>query len=137
MGGLADFAARLREVADRAESDLALESCRMGAREYLAVLQEETPVRSGRLRASEHIWRVSGGGESATAILGPDIIYDRFRNDGGTIHVRRAKVLTDGVSFFGKHVTQAGSHYMERAEGPGRAALSRACKVMAGEIISL
>ena len=93
MGGLAAFAGKLREVADRAEEYLAVDACRMGAREYLAVLQEETPVRSGALRGSERIWRVTGGGEQATAILGPNIIYDRFRNYGGTITVRRAKVL--------------------------------------------
>ncbi len=137
MGGLSEFAAALRKVADRAESELALEACRMGAREYLAVLQEETPVRSGALRASEHVWRVSGSGESASAILGPDIVYDKFRNDGGTIHVRRARVLTDGVSFFGRHVTQRGSHYMERARGPGAAALAVACKVTADEIFTI
>ena len=137
MGGLAAFAGKLREVADRAEESLAVDACRMGAREYLAVLQEETPVRSGALRGSERIWRVTGGGEQATAILGPNIIYDRFRNYGGTITVRRAKVLTDGVSFFGKSVTQAGSHYMERAEGPGAAALAVACKVTAAEFFEL
>jgi hypothetical protein len=137
VGGLGEFAARLRAVADRAEQSLALEACRMGAREYLAVLQEETPVRSGALRASEHIWTVAGGGSLATAALGPDIIYDRFRNDGGTITVKRAKVLSDGTSFFGRSVTQAGSHYMERARGPGAAAVARACRVVAAEIIEL
>ncbi len=109
----------------------------MGAREYLFELQSVTPVLSGALRGSERVWRVEGNGAAATAIAGPNIVYDRFRNDGGTIHVRRAKVLTDGSRFFGKSVTQRGSHYMEKAEGPGQAALSRACKVVADEIIRL
>lgn len=137
MGGLSEFAGKLREIADRAEADLAIDACRMGAREYLAVLQGNTPVLTGALRSSEHVWRVTGGGEHATAIAGPNIVYDRFRNDGGTIRVRRAKVLSDGVSFFGKSVTQAGSHYMERSEGPGQAALTVACRVTAAEFFEL
>jgi hypothetical protein len=139
-GGLAGFAAELRAVADRAEAELAVEACRMGAREYLAVLQEVTPVLTGALRASEHVWRVTGGGESASAILGPNIIYDRFRNYGGTITRKKpppAVLGNPSVGFFGHSVTQAGSHYMERAQGPGAAALAVACKVTADEIITL
>ena len=139
MGGLSEFAARLREIADRAESGLALEACRMGSREYLAVLQEETPVLSGDLRASEHVWSVSGGGEHAVAIAGPDIIYDRFRNDGGTIRSKGPWPLRNRATgqVFGRSVTQAGAHYMEKAEGPGRAALAQACKVTADEFFEL
>jgi hypothetical protein len=112
----AEAASRAKAVADRAEAGLAKDCARAGANEFLAELHVTTPVESGALRASERVWRVFGGGSSAQAIVGPNIIYGRFRNDGGTITVRRAKVLTNGSQFFGRSVTQAGSHYMERAE---------------------
>jgi hypothetical protein len=124
---LAEFAAATRELAGRAENGLASECARVAANEYLAALYVTTPVQSGALRASERVWRVFGAGATAVAVVGPNIIYDRFRNDGGTIRVRRAKVLTDGTRFFGKQVTQKGSHYMERAvdeaAGPMQAAM--------------
>lgn len=115
----AEAAGRAKAVADRAEAGLARDCAQAGGREFLAELHVTTPVLSGALRASEHILSVSGSGSHAVAVVGPDgsVIYDRFRNDGGTITVKRAKVLgTPAVGFFGRSVTQAGSRYMERAE---------------------
>jgi len=113
---LQEAASRARAVSDKAQGSLARDCARAGANEFLAELHVTTPVETGALRASERVWRVFGGGASAQAIVGPNIIYGAFRNFGGTIRVRRAKVLTDGTRFFGRQVTQAGSHYMERAE---------------------
>lgn len=123
---LGEFAAALRGLAERAESELALECVRPAAREALAILQMETPVLSGKLRGSEVIRAVTGSGAYAEAIYGPDIIYDKFRNDGGTITAKGkdnggADVLSNGVRFFGKSVTQRGDHYMERGEELARA----------------
>jgi hypothetical protein len=111
-------AARFREIEANCEAGLARDCAKAGAKEYLAALHVTTPVLSGALRASEHILSVSGSGAAAVAVVGPDgsVIYDRFRNNGGTITVKRARVLgTPAVGFFGKSVTQAGSRYMERA----------------------
>ena len=112
----AEAASRARAVSDKAQASLARDCARAGANEFLAELHVTTPVETGALRASERVWRVFGGGAQAQAIVGPNIVYGAFRNYGGTIKVRRAKVLTDGSRFFGRQVTQAGSHYMERAE---------------------
>jgi hypothetical protein len=137
---LAGFAAAVRGIAERCGEGLALESCRMGSREYLHVLQMETPVRTGALRSSEHVWSVSGGGAEAVALAGPDIIYDKFRNDGGTITRKLPPPHVLGKfpgPYFGHSVTQKGAHYMEKSRGPGQEALSRACKVVADEMIEL
>lgn len=134
---LAGGAAMFRGIADRAKSDLALEACGEGARDYLTVLRAVTPKRTGALADSETVTGPSGGGTHATAAVGPHIVYAEFRERGGTIHVRSARVLTDGVSFFGKQVTQAGSRYMEKAEGPGRAAVENACRVTAARFFTL
>ena len=114
---LAEAAARAKAVTGRAQASLARDCARAGANEFLAELHVTTPVETGALRASERVWRVFGGGAQASAIVGPNIVYGRFRNYGGTITVRRAKVLgTPARGFFGRSVTQRGSHYMERAE---------------------
>ena len=134
---LAEFAAAAREVAERADAGLARNCARAGANEFLAALHVTTPVETGALRASERVWRVFGGGATAEAIVGPSIIYDRFRNDGGTITVRRAKVLTNGSQFFGRSVTQAGSHYMERAAEWSEGTMPAAMQVILDEIVTL
>lgn len=134
---LAEFAGAVRGVAARCDESLAVEAARRSAREALAILQMETPVRSGALRASERVWRVFGSGAEAEAVYGPNIIYDHFRNDGGTITVRRAKVLTDGSSFFGRSVTQAGDHYMERGTEMARGPAEEICRIVADEMIRL
>ena len=124
----AEAASRARAVTDKAEASLARDCARAGANEFLAELHVTTPVETGALRASERVWRVFGGGAQAQAIVGPNVIYAHFREVGGTIKVRRAKVLTDGTRFFGRQVTQAGSFYMKRAEsaaeGTMRAAMA-------------
>ena len=112
---LAEAAAKFRAVADRAEASMARECAAAGARAFLPIEKSVTPVLSGRLRGSETVKAVTGGGTYAEAVVAPNTVYAHFRNFGGTIHVRRAKVLTDGVNFFGRSVTQAGSHYVERA----------------------
>lgn len=135
--GLDEFAAAMEAVTGRAETGLAAECARAAANEFLAALHVTTPVRSGALRASERVWRVWGSGPTAEAIVGPNIIYDRFRNDGGTISVRRAKVLTDGVSFFGRHVTQHGAHYMEAAQAESASTIPAAMRIVLSDFLTL
>lgn len=136
---LAEYAGTCKALAERAEAELAVTAARAGARELLAAMQVVTPVLSGDLRASEHVLSVSGGGAQAVALVGPDgsVVYDEFRNDGGTITVRNAKVLTDGTRFFGRSVTQKGAHYMERAEDEGRPMVEAAIKVAVEEFLTL
>lgn len=134
---LAEAAAAARAMAERCEASLARDCAQAMAGAALTALKSATPVRSGRLRASETIDSVSGGGSHATAVIAPHTVYAEFRNRGGTIHVRNARVLTDGVSFFGRSVTQAGSHYMERGEALGRAPAEVAARMVAGEYIRL
>ena len=133
----AEAAARARAVTDKAQASLARDCARAGANEFLAELHVTTPVETGALRASERVWRVFGGGATAQAIVGPNIVYGAFRNDGGTIHVRRAKVLTDGSRFFGRSVTQAGSHYMERAQDWAEGTMPAAMKTILDEYLTL
>jgi hypothetical protein len=137
MGGLAEFAARLKDLAERTETEFADGCIREMAVVALAALKKETPKRSGRLAGSETIDSISGGGTSATAILAPHTIYAAFREHGGEISVKRARVLTDGESFFGKHVTQAGAHYMEKGEAAGRGPCASAAAAFAAEFFTL
>jgi hypothetical protein len=135
---LAEFAAAARDLAERAKAELAIEVARAGAKELLAALEVTTPVRTGALRASEEIREVSGSGAFATALVGPDIVYDRIQNDGGTIHVKRAKVLgTPEAGFFGKQVTIKGQHYMERAEEEAAPMVEAAGRAVLDEILHL
>ena len=128
---LSEAAARFREIAEHCEESLAVDCARAGAKEYLAALFVTTPVLSGALRATEKVNFVTGDGTHAVADVGPDIIYDRFRNDGGTITSKGPWSLHNAGTgqYFGRHVTQAGSHYMERGEqagrGPAREAIAR------------
>lgn len=135
---LGEFAAALRGLADRAESELALECVRPAAREALASLQMETPVRSGALRGSEVIRSVTGSGAYAEAVYGPDIVYDVFRNRGGTITRHGPGSLgTPAVGFFGHSVTQRGSHYMERGEEAARAGVETIIRTVVSEFLTL
>lgn len=135
---LGEFAGAARGVADRARESLAIEACRAAAKEYLAVLETETPVRSGALRASEAIRSVTGDGSHAVALAGPDIVYDRFRNDGGTITKHTPGSLgTPAVGWFGHSVTQRGSHYMERARDAAQSVIGTVVEIVADEIIRL
>lgn len=135
---LGEFAAALRGLADRAESDLALECIQPAAREALAVLQMETPVRSGALRASEVIRSIGGSGAYAEAVYGPDIIYDKFRNDGGTITRHGPGSLgTPAAGFFGHSVTQRGDHYIERAEALARPNVETIVRAVVADFLTL
>jgi len=102
-----------------------------GARAFAPIERAKTPVLSGRLRESETVKAVTGGGSYAEATVAPNTVYAHFRNFGGTIRIRRAKVLTDGVNFFGKEVTQAGSHYVERAHAAAVGPVQVAIKMRA------
>lgn len=128
---LEEAAAKFREAATRAEASLALEVVTEMTRDYITVLRAVTPKRTGYLADSEYPDFITGNGVFATARAGPHAIYARFRNEGGTIHVRRAKVLTDGASFFGRSVTQQGSRYMERGEAAAEGVCHTAAQAVA------
>ena len=148
---LAGFAAAVRVAADRAEAELAMVACAEGSRDFLAVLRMVTPKRSGALMDSETVTGPTGSGAFAVAEVGPHIIYAEFRNEGGTISAKVEPARSGGKYPSGKprrhslhwpggfamHVTQAGSHYMERAEAAGRGAVERACQTAADRFISL
>lgn len=142
---LAGGAAAYRNLARRAEADLALEACGEAAKDYLAVLRAVTPKRSGALMDSETVTGPSGGGLHAAAFVGPHIIYGEFRDKGGTIDAKpglgrkgmRPHTLHWEGGGFPLHVTQAGSRYMEKAEGPGSAAVANACRVVAARFFTL
>lgn len=142
--GLADYAAEWRELAERAEVELAVTAVRAGAKELLAAMEIVTPVLSGDLRASEKIQDVSGDGSHAVALVGPDgsVIYDEFRNDGGTITADgdwplRNKDTGQVFSRRGGSVTQQGAHYMERAEEEGRPMVESAMQGAVQEFFTL
>jgi bacteriophage HK97-gp10 putative tail-component len=134
---LAEFGGALRDLADRAETELAPECAREAGTDFLAILRAATPKRTGHLADSESLDSVTGGGSVATAVVGAHAVYAEFREHGGTIRVRNAKVLTDGVSFFGKQVTQRGSRYFEKAEGMARPAIEAACQAKLAEFLTL
>jgi hypothetical protein len=115
---------------------LALDVCRAQADKFIDIEKIVTPHRSGALADSEHIDAVTGGGEHAMAVGGPHIKYAVFRNDGGTITAKdeaarsgrvhpgsgipyRHSLAWDGGGF-AMHVTQAGAHYVQKAEGEAR-----------------
>jgi hypothetical protein len=126
-----EAAAKFRAATDRAEASMARECAAAGARAFLPIERSVTPVLSGRLRQSEAVKAVTGGGTFAEAVVSPNTVYAHFRNFGGTITVRRAKVLTDGSRFFGRSVTQAGSHYVERAHNAAIGPVQVAIKMKA------
>jgi phage gpG-like protein len=134
---LAEGAAAWRDVAGRAEAGLARECCEAAARDYLAVLRAVTPKRTGKLMESETIDAVTGGGTHAMAVIGPHTVYARFRNYGGVISVKHAKVLTDGQTFFGKSVRQSGSHYMEKAEAASAGPIAEACREVVARFFTI
>lgn len=120
-------AARFAEIADRCEAGLAIDAVKAMVQVYVPVLKGVTPVRTGRLRDSEYPDFIAGNGVAAAASVAPHTEYAEFRNFGGTITAKNFPQLGNpDVGWFGKSVTQQGSHYMERghdaAEGPCRAA---------------
>lgn len=130
MSGFSDFAAGLRAIAERMDASLAVTVAEKQAQQFLWIEKVVTPKRSGALAASEIVNSVSGGGAFATANVGPHRIYAKFRNDGGTINAKDGGVWKTGANgksrmyrhtlyfdgTFAMHVTQAGAHYIERAE---------------------
>lgn len=125
---LAEFAGALDKAAATVETTAARECAAEGGHAFLVQLRIETPVLSGELRASEKVSAIRGGGTSAVATIGAYAIYAEFRNNGGTITVKDAKVLSDGHSFFGRSVTQVGNHYMERTAARAGPAIAEACQ---------
>lgn len=125
---LAEGAAMFREIADRARASLALDCARAGADVGVLRLKSVTPKLSGALEGSEHIDAVFGGGTHASAVYGPHIIYAHFRNVGGEINSKGPWSLHNAGTgeYFGRHVTQVGSHYMERGEAAARPWVSEA-----------
>jgi len=136
---LSEAAARFREIAERCEASLALDAAKAAADVALVALQDATPVLTGALRRSEHVDAVFGDGEHATAILAPHIIYADFRDRGGTITSKGPWSLHNAGTgqYFGRHVTQAGSHYMQRGEDAGRGPAREAIAEVAARYISL
>jgi Bacteriophage HK97-gp10, putative tail-component len=118
---VAELAAKLREAAARAETELAKPLVTEMSRSYLAILRARTPVRSGRLRDSEYPDFIAGGGTHAEAVVSPHTVYAQFREDGGTITAKkpnkRGQLMlgTPAAGFFGREVTQAGAHYVEHS----------------------
>lgn len=126
---LGEFAGAVKELAGRCEAELAREACAEAARDYLAILRAVTPKRTGRLAESEKIDSISGGGAVATAVVAPHTVYAAFREHGGTITKHSPGSLgTPAVGWFGHSVFQAGSHYMERAEGMAKGPVAAACQ---------
>jgi phage gpG-like protein len=69
--------------------------------------------RSGTLARSVRAEpAVPAGAGRATSSVAPHTVYARIQQTGGVIHVVRAKVLTDGKRFFGKHVHLPARPYM-------------------------
>lgn len=88
--------------------------------------------RSGTLARSVRATKAVVSGFRATVQVAPHTVYARIQNNGGVIHVVRAKVLTDGKTFFGKQVTLPARPYMnvtsqraDAAERAGRDAFKR------------
>jgi|SRR5580698_8401680 hypothetical protein len=136
MGGAADLAAALERIKAAVDSKSGEVCIKAMAPVALRYLQQATPVETGRLRGSERVDSISASGTHGEAFIAPHTVYARFRNDGGTIHVKRAKVLSNGVSFFGKQVTQAGDGYLERGTEAGEGPCRDAASAALGRLIS-
>lgn len=68
--------------------------------------------RTGTLARSVRTNPAVGGGTRAVSRVAPHTVYARIQQLGGTIRVVRAKVLTDGKTFFGTQVTLPARPYM-------------------------
>jgi phage gpG-like protein len=92
--------------------------------------------RTGTLARSVRTRPAAGGGARATSSVAPHTVYARIQQLGGGIHVVRAKVLTDGKRFFGKHVHLPARPYMtmtgERRTQCHQAAAAAVRRVIAG-----
>jgi hypothetical protein len=149
VSAFGEEAARWDAIATRMETDLAITVCREQVEAFGTVEHILTPKRSGALADSEYADSISGGGTHAVGVYGPHKIYAAFRNDGGTISAkdepaRSGKVHeVSGIPYrhslawgggFAMHVTQAGSHYVERSEAAARGSLAGIAEFVLGEI---
>lgn len=132
LDGLADALVR---AASEIEGHGAIDCAQECGQVFLVALRAETPVLTGELRASERVDSVRGSGTRAVATIGAHTIYAEFRNNGGTIHVKHARVLTNGAQFFGREVTQDGAHYFERAEARAEPQIEAKCQEVIGGIL--
>jgi hypothetical protein len=135
MSSLDAFADALSRAARDLEEKGALRCAQEFQPKFLAEFQRNTPKRSGALAGSEHSDLEGGGGHAEVKVSTHLPLYASFRNDGGTITVKHAKVLTDGSSFFGKSVTQKGSHYVESTIAWARGAIGPACDDIVQQIL--
>jgi hypothetical protein len=142
VSALGEWAAKLAAAAERIESELAITVCREQAKDFLAIERAVTPKRTGALADSETVDGVTGGGTHAVAIVSPHIIYAQFRNDGGTItrkKPRPAVLGSYGGPYFGRGnpatVHQAGSHYVERAQGMAAGPLAGVAEMVLAEFL--
>jgi hypothetical protein len=137
VSGAGELAALLRRVQAAVEEKAATEACRDAAVQFARIWRSNTPVLTGALQGSERIDSVSGGGTHAEATLSThEPAYASFREHGGTIRVKRARVLTNHVEFFGRQVTQAGSWYTRRTLDVSGPALEQACRDALNRVIS-
>jgi hypothetical protein len=126
---LSEFAGALRRAAEYVQAKAAdhiVDDC---AEKFLEKLKDNTPVLTGALQGGESIDSFSSGGTSASARISTHTpLYASFRETGGEISIKRARVLTNGVEFFGTHVHQEGSWYMRRTVEWAEGALPEICQ---------
>jgi hypothetical protein len=131
VGVFGEAAGRLAAAAARIQDGLAMDVCEAQALAFQQLERELTPKKTGALADSETIDSLSGGGSHAEATVAPHKIYAEFRNDGGTIHAKEGPARSgrlhqpSGIPYrhslawaggFAMHVTQAGAHYVQRAQ---------------------
>lgn len=93
------------------------ESTKKGADVFVEVLKDVAPKETGRLAGS--VDAVKKG--DADYSIGPDVVYDRIQDLGGTIHGNPFLVWEgeEGL-IFARHVTIPAQHYMLRAFEEGK-----------------
>lgn len=120
-----ELPAYLRSIAQRAESKVPVNAANAMAQTYQSSVVRSmtgsapsapgTPParRTGTLARSVRAEpAVPSGAGRATSSVAPHTVYARIQQLGGTIHVKRARVLTDGKHFYGKQVTLPARPYM-------------------------
>jgi phage gpG-like protein len=120
-----ELPAYLRSIAQRAESRVPVNAANAMAQTYQSSVVRSmggsapsapgTPParRTGTLARSVRAEpAVPSGPGRATSSVAPHTVYARIQQLGGDIHVKRARVLTDGKHFYGKHVHLPARPYM-------------------------
>jgi hypothetical protein len=114
----------LQGFADRAKARAAVDAANAMAQTYQGEVVRSmrgpapsppgTPParRTGTLARSVRAEPAIGSGPRAKSSVAPHTVYARIQQLGGHIHVVRAKVLTDGKTFFGKSVYLPARPYM-------------------------